>query len=126
MSLPLLLQCMLCHVAFHVCVDVACVYILDRQGVHHWHRHGMLHKDIKPSNVGIHESTGEVRIFDANIAQDIQSCQTAKRWAGKVVVDGTEGYIAPEVQASGQWTPSGESYSVGITIQEVGLCVLSV
>ena len=90
------------------------------QGVHHWHRCGYLHKDIKPSNVGIQVGTGKVLIYDANIAESIESCLKGPRRADSTL-EGTDGYIAPEVLARKTWTPSGESYSVGKTIQKVRL-----
>src|SRR5262249_3575969 len=59
--------------------------------VEHFHRQGVLHRDIKSSNVKIN-SAGAVKVLDFGIAR----LQTAKNLTRTGMVVGTPGILAPE------------------------------
>jgi len=64
-------------------------------GLDHAHRHGIVHRDVKPSNLFIHLKT-HAKILDFGIARLVTSSLTR---TGKVL--GTPNYMAPE-QITGQ------------------------
>jgi eukaryotic-like serine/threonine-protein kinase len=61
-------------------------------GLHYAHQRGVIHRDIKPTNVRVLED-GSVKIMDYGIAKTISS-QTGMTRAGMSV--GTIGYMSPE------------------------------
>jgi serine/threonine protein kinase len=64
-------------------------------GLDHAHRHGIVHRDVKPSNLFLH-SKSQAKILDFGIARLVTSSLTR---TGKVL--GTPNYMAPE-QITGQ------------------------
>jgi len=64
-------------------------------GLDHAHRHGIVHRDVKPSNLFLHQKT-QAKILDFGIARLVTSSLTR---TGKVL--GTPNYMAPE-QITGQ------------------------
>ncbi|MEO1526585.1 MAG: serine/threonine-protein kinase [Planctomycetota bacterium] len=63
------------------------------RGVHHAHRHGVIHKDLKPANVVIRSTDGEPKVIDFGLAQ------SRTVYAEDAVTDsvgGTISYMAPE------------------------------
>ena len=72
------------------------------------HRRGIIHKDIKPSNVMLDQS-GTVKIIDFDIAREY------KYGAEKDTRQfGTAGYASPEHFGFGQTDPRSDIYSVGV------------
>ncbi len=64
-------------------------------GLDHAHRHGIVHRDVKPSNLFLHSKT-QAKILDFGIAHLVTSSLTR---TGKIL--GTPNYMAPE-QITGQ------------------------
>jgi serine/threonine protein kinase len=64
----------------------------------HLHRHGLVHRDVKPSNVIF--VNGEAKLADAGLVARMDDAQS---------LVGTAGYIAPE----GPGTPRGDIYGLG-------------
>ena len=77
-------------------------------GLNAMHRRGIIHKDIKPSNVMIDKS-GVVKIIDYDIAR-IHKYGIDK----DTRMFGTAGYASPEHFGFGQTDPRSDIYSVGV------------
>lgn len=83
------------------------------------HAQGLLHKDIRPANILVHQATGEVRLTGFGIASRLvrerQSSQLPKTIAG------TLAYMAPE--QTGRMNRSIDSrsdlYALGITLYQM-------
>lgn len=90
-----------------VCHDVAA-------GLSHIHSHGIVHHDIKPSNIFFieHARFGAMcKIGDFGMAGDVGSTG-----------DGQEGdakYMPPELLSSGERHPSSDIFSLGLTLYEL-------
>ncbi len=77
------------------------------------HRHGIVHRDIKPHNV-IVAPDGRVKVTDFGIARSGSSQMTE---AGSII--GTAQYLSPEQAQGAPVHPSSDLYSVGIVLYEM-------
>jgi serine/threonine protein kinase/DNA-binding NarL/FixJ family response regulator len=78
------------------------------------HRHGVIHRDIKPQNILLTES-GEAKVTDFGIARAASSSTITR--SGLVM--GAVHYISPE-QALGQpASPQSDLYSLGVVLYEM-------
>lgn len=84
------------------------------EGLAHLHRHGIMHGDIKESNLMLETddyARPSVVIIDFGLVQTAVS--DAK------VVWGTPGYIAPETWATGKSFPGGDMFAMGVVILQM-------
>ena len=79
----------------------------------HAHAKGMIHRDIKPGNILVDQTTGQIKLTDFGLAQSLSAMQNLSPRAE--FMTGTPSYMAPEQirghrRAQGPWS---DIYSVG-------------
>ncbi|MGH3949084.1 MAG: Stk1 family PASTA domain-containing Ser/Thr kinase [Pseudonocardiaceae bacterium] len=80
------------------------------------HRHGIIHRDVKPANVMI-TKTGAVKVMDFGIARAIHDGQSAMTQTAAVI--GTAQYLSPE-QARGESVDArSDVYAAGCVLYEL-------
>jgi eukaryotic-like serine/threonine-protein kinase len=82
----------------------------------HAHRAGIVHRDVKPSNVRVDWATHTVKLTDFGLARpdDAEATRTG-------LVLGSPSYMAPELLAGGLPTPRSDLYALGVMLFEL-LC----
>lgn len=96
------------------CLEV-CAAVAD--GLAHLHAQGMVHRDVKPSNVLVGTNKA-VHLHDLGLAKDAARVDGALAQTGFAKLIGTPAYISPE-QARGeveQISTASDVYSLGATI----------
>ncbi len=95
--------------------DVVAGYAADcAEGLAYAHRHGVVHRDVKPGNLLVTDA-GRVKLADFGIAKATE--QSSVTQVGSVL--GTAAYLAPE-QASGQEaTPLCDIYALGVVAYQL-------
>ena len=84
-------------------------------GLHFAHQRGVIHRDVKPSNVRVMPD-GRIKIMDFGIAR-LQKADAT----GSGAIVGTPTYMAPEQITNGAITPVTDVFSVGCMLYEL-LC----
>lgn len=93
--------------------QAATVIMHAAKGLHHAHRQGLIHRDVKPGNLLV-TPQGLTKVSDLGLAGFMDEGQNDPR-AGKIV--GTADYISPEVfKSPGNVTPASDIYSLGCTL----------
>ncbi|HEV8400196.1 MAG TPA: serine/threonine-protein kinase [Gemmatimonadales bacterium] len=87
------------------------IELLD--GLHFAHQRGVIHRDVKPSNVRV-VPDGRVKIMDFGIAR-LQSADAS----GSGAIVGTPTYMAPEQITNGAITPATDVFAVGCMLYEL-------
>jgi hypothetical protein len=87
------------------------------------HRIGVLHRDVKPSNILLLDD-GHVKLADFGIAKSIDEATLGTNWPADDmtmtgVVLGTPGYLAPERRTGQDATVQSDLYAVGAVLVEV-------
>ncbi|MHB8468412.1 MAG: serine/threonine-protein kinase [Gaiellaceae bacterium] len=91
----------------------ACAQVCD--ALAHAHEHGILHRDVKPSNVLIAEADGSrAKLLDFGLARMAE----AETLTAQGDVPGTLAYIAPERLAGDEATGAADVWSVGVMLWE--------
>jgi serine/threonine-protein kinase len=90
-------------------------------GLRHAHTQGVLHRDLKPDNIMLHELSGTgdiVKILDFGFAHIVDGEHSI---TGKQMVAGTPSYMSPEQSTAQPLDHRSDIYSVGVVLYE--LCV---
>ncbi len=80
-------------------------------GIDYAHRHGVLHRDLRPGNVMVTEA-GEIKITDFGTSRFLEVAQHAS------TIIGSPPYMAPE-QFQGRALFASDIYSVGVIMYEI-------
>ncbi len=78
------------------------------------HRHGLVHRDIKPQNILVDE-TGQVKVVDFGIAKGLSDANLTEAGTGM----GTVHYVSPEQARGERATPASDIYSTGVVLYEM-------
>ncbi len=78
------------------------------------HRHGLVHRDIKPQNILVDES-GNAKVVDFGIAKGLSDANLTEAGTGM----GTVHYVSPEQARGERATPASDIYSTGVVLYEM-------
>jgi eukaryotic-like serine/threonine-protein kinase len=84
------------------------------EGLHYAHRHGVVHRDVKPGNL-LRSREGEVKLADFGIAKATE--QSSITQVGSVL--GTAAYLAPEQARGEDAGPSADLYALGVVAYQL-------
>jgi serine/threonine protein kinase len=88
-------------------------------GLQHLHEHGLVHRDVKPSNLMLTPS-GRVKVLDLGVARDLREAGERERITSHGQFLGTLDYIAPEqVLDSHAVDIRADLYALGCTLYEL-------
>ena len=84
------------------------------EGLHYAHRHGVVHRDVKPGNL-LRSREHEVKLADFGIAKATE--QSSITQIGSVL--GTAAYLAPEQARGEEAGPSADLYALGVVTYQL-------
>ncbi len=84
------------------------------EGLNYAHRHGVIHRDVKPGNL-LRAREGEVKLADFGIAKATE--QSSITQIGSVL--GTAAYLAPEQARGEEAGPAADLYALGVVAYQL-------
>lgn len=78
------------------------------------HREGVLHRDVKPSNVLL-DAGGEPFLADLGLV----TLRDGEGLTGTGLIVGTPRYMAPEIFLEGTYSPASDTFALGVTLVEL-------
>jgi serine/threonine-protein kinase len=102
-------------------VGAACEYVRQAAlGLHHAHERGVIHRDVKPSNLLLKAAEGQVKVADFGLSRLREAADDGLTHTGWAV--GTADYIAPEQATDSRSVDlRADLYGLGCTLY----CLLS-
>ncbi len=94
--------------------DAAAIIEQACEGLHYAHRHGVVHRDVKPGNL-LCSDEGEVKLADFGIAKATE--QSSITQVGSVL--GTAAYLAPEQARGEEAGPRADLYALGVVAYQL-------
>jgi serine/threonine-protein kinase len=84
------------------------------EGLHYAHRHGVVHRDVKPGNL-LRAREGDVKLADFGIAKATEESSITQ--VGSVL--GTAAYLAPEQARGEEAGPRADLYALGVVTYQL-------
>lgn len=81
------------------------------------HRHGLIHRDVKPANILLSKDDGVVKVVDFGIARALADSHLGITRTGAVM--GTAHYLSPEQARGGEVDARSDVYSLGCVLYEI-------
>ncbi len=94
--------------------DAASIIEQACEGLNYAHRHGVVHRDVKPGNL-LRSREGEVKLADFGIAKATE--QSSITQVGSVL--GTAAYLAPEQARGEEAGPPADLYALGVVAYQL-------
>lgn len=98
--------------------DVATVGTGLADALTHAHAHGVVHRDVKPSNVLIGKH-GELKLLDFGAAAYVGESDAHAPSGGGELAFGTPAYLAPEQLLGAEADPKSDIFSLGVVLYEL-------
>jgi serine/threonine-protein kinase len=101
----------------HLPIDEAVDWIAQScRGLEYAHRHGLVHRDVKPGNLLLSEADNTIKLADFGIAK-LSSEESSITQIGSVL--GTAAYLAPEQAAGEEAGPAADLYGLGVVAYQL-------
>lgn len=88
----------------------------------HAHDQGIVHRDVKPSNIMVAQSTNQtiefVKLVDFGLAKFVQTADLNQQETQTAAIRGTSTYMSPEQCAAGHVDQRSDIYSLGCVMYE--------
>jgi serine/threonine protein kinase len=86
-------------------------------GLQHVHEQGLVHRDLKATNIFIVNDDGRAVLLDFGIARDVTVSQSTDSMQSSPL--GTYGHMAPEVREGKQATRASDVFSLGVVLLHI-------